>query len=142
MKKYLFLFITSAFLFTGCYHAQITTGLQPSAETYENKWATGWLFGLVGPDRIQGAEECTTGSVATVETKLSFLNQLASAITFGIFTPMHITVTCASSSAGLLEDERAFEITEDDDRETVEKTFSQAVSASAETKEPAYIYFK
>lgn len=30
-----------------------------------------------------------------VETQVSFLNQLVGALTFGIYTPMHITVTCA-----------------------------------------------
>lgn len=36
--------------------------------------------------------------MARVETRLSFLNQLASFITWGIYTPMSIEVTCASGS--------------------------------------------
>ena len=39
--------------------------------------------------------------MARVETKLSFLNQLVGSLTFGIYTPMEIKVTCA---AGGVED--------------------------------------
>jgi hypothetical protein len=34
--------------------------------------------------------------VAKVETERSFLNGLVGAITWNIYTPMHVLVTCAS----------------------------------------------
>jgi hypothetical protein len=64
----------------------------------EKNWAHGFLFGLVPPSEVQTAAECPSG-VATVETQLSFLNQLASFLTAGIYTPMTITVQCASGRA-------------------------------------------
>ena len=83
---------------SGCYHATVTTGLEPSARVIEEPFAIGWIYGLVPPETVEAADECDNG-VAMVETELSFVNQLVSAITFGIFTPMHIKVTCAAGSA-------------------------------------------
>jgi hypothetical protein len=81
-------------LATGCYHATIETGLQPSPQTVEKKWASGFIFGLVPPSTIETKAKCANG-VAKVETQLSFLNQLVSALTLGIYTPMDIRATCA-----------------------------------------------
>lgn len=83
-----------------CYHATIETGLSPSPQTIENKWATGWVYGLVPPATVETMQRCPNG-VARVETQLSFANQLVSLLTFGIYTPMEIVVTCA---AGGMED--------------------------------------
>lgn len=82
---------------SGCYHATVTTGLEPSARVIDQPFATGWIYGLVPPSTVDAASECDNG-VAQVETELSFVNQLVSFITFGIFTPMHIKVTCAAGS--------------------------------------------
>lgn len=98
MRKFYYLTFLLFFL-SGCYHAQITTGLEPSSsinDTYEVKWAHGFLYGLVPPNLVKAEQECDNG-VAKVETKHSFLNQVANALTFGIYTPIHITITCAES---------------------------------------------
>ncbi len=79
---------------SGCYNATVETGLPPSNQTIEKPWASGWILGLVPPPVVETAERCPDG-VAKVETKLSFLNLLVRVITVGIYTPMHIEVTCA-----------------------------------------------
>ena len=79
----------------GCYHATIETGLSPSPQTLENKWASGWIYGLVPPKTVETMQRCPNG-VARVETQLSFANQLVNFLTLGIYTPMEIVVTCAS----------------------------------------------
>ena len=79
----------------GCYNAKIETGLPPSEQKIEDEWADSWVYGLVPPTAVETAERCPNG-VAKVETKLSFLNQLVGALTLGIYTPMHIEVTCAA----------------------------------------------
>ncbi len=56
------------------------------------KESPGW-----DPDR--GAR-CPSG-VARVVTEHSFVNGVAAFITGGIYTPMHITVTCAAGTAAL-----------------------------------------
>jgi hypothetical protein len=89
-----------ALLGTGCYHATVNTGLQPGTQVIHQQWAHGWIFGLVPPATVEAAKQCT-GGVATVETQMSFLNGLVSNLTFGIYTPMDIKVTCAAARAEL-----------------------------------------
>jgi hypothetical protein len=60
----------------------------------EDRWAHGWLGGLVSPYAVQTQQKCPRG-VAKVTTQLSFGNMVASIITGGIYTPMDITVVCA-----------------------------------------------
>lgn len=81
---------------SACYHATVETGLTPGTETVEKKFAASWIHGLVPPSTVSTAAQCRTG-VARVETQLSFVNMLVGAITFGIFTPMHIKATCAAA---------------------------------------------
>ena len=94
MKKTLFV-VAAAVALSGCYHATIETGLPPSPQTLENKWASGWIYGLVPPKTVETMQRCPNG-VARVETQLSFANQLVNFLTLGIYTPMEIVVTCAS----------------------------------------------
>ena len=47
---------------------------------------------------METASRCPNG-VARVETQLSFVNQLVSFLTLGIFTPMSIKVTCAAGGS-------------------------------------------
>lgn len=104
IKKFSTVLILSVFL-TGCYHASITTGLpESSTEVYDTPWAMGFIAGLIPPAEIDASDKCKNG-VAKVETQLSFLNQIVGAITVGIVTPMHVTVTCAADTKGSLDKE-------------------------------------
>jgi hypothetical protein len=82
------------FVLGGCYHATVNTGIAPGSRLIERPWAESFVFGLVPPDPVDAMAECGSDGVSRVETKLSFLNGLVSALTFSIFTPMDITVTC------------------------------------------------
>lgn len=92
----------AALLFTGCYHATIETGRAPSPQQIDIPWANSFVYGLVPPATVDAEAECASG-VARVETQHSFLNGLVQLLTWGIYTPMHITVTCASA-----EEEEAY----------------------------------
>ena len=83
---------------TACYHATIETGATPSPTVIRKGFASGWIYGLVPPSTVSTANQCPNG-VARVETQLSFVNQLVSFLTLGIYTPMEIVVTCAASSS-------------------------------------------
>lgn len=96
MKKRLSLVLIGVLASSGCYHATINTGRQPSGQMIERKWAHSFLYGLVPPSTVETAQQCPNG-VARVETQLSFLNQVANFITLGIYSPMTIQVQCASS---------------------------------------------
>jgi len=84
-------------LSTACYHATVDTGLPPTNEQIKKSFASSWIYGLVPPSEIDSSEKCPQG-VAQVDTRLSFVNQLVGIITFGIYTPMEIVVTCAAGS--------------------------------------------
>lgn len=100
MKKSLTLLFL-AFTLTGCYHATVNTGLRPSAIKIEKKWASGWIYGLVPPSAVETMDQCPAG-VARVDTQLSFANQLVNFLTWGIYTPMEIVVTCADDRGAAL----------------------------------------
>lgn len=98
--KRLVLLLTLVFLTQACYHATVSTGLRPSTVKIEKKWASGWIYGLVPPSTVETMEQCPAG-VAQVDTQLSFPNQLVNFLTFGIYTPMEIVVTCADDRQDL-----------------------------------------
>ena len=81
-------------MLAACFHATIETGLTPSTQVLERKWASSWIYGLVPPKTVETASRCPDG-VAKVETKRSFLNQVVEILTLGIYTPVDIRVTCA-----------------------------------------------
>lgn len=51
---------------------------------------------LVPPSTVSTSSKCPNGA-ARVETQLSFVNQVVSLLTLGIYTPMQVTVTCAAA---------------------------------------------
>ena len=69
--------------------------MKPGNDKIEQEWAAGWAWGIVGPEPIEAQSKCT-GGISKAETEHSFLNGLVGFVTLGIYTPMHLTVTCAS----------------------------------------------
>jgi len=142
--KFLTLIFISAFIFlSGCYHANVTTGLEPSAQVYEQTFASAWVFGLVPPNVVQAQNECRNG-VARVETRLSFVNMLVGNLTFGIYTPMHIKVTCAADMRANIpsEDYDLYTINKNDSDEVTGETLRKATEKSLKTEKPFYIEMK
>jgi hypothetical protein len=86
----------AAILCAACFHATIVTGKPESQTVVERPWASSFIDGLVPPDVMDVSKDCPDG-VAKVETVHTFLNELVSAITIGIYTPMDIKVTCTGS---------------------------------------------
>lgn len=140
MKKYLFFIVIPLFL-TGCYHAQITTGLPASNEVYQQAWASSFIAGLVPPSTVNAEQHCTNG-VARVETRHSFLNLLAQFITFSLYSPMEITVTCASGSADIISGDNTIDLAKNSSEDLVRETFGKAAELSAKNEMPIYVNFK
>ena len=92
------LLLATALLLGGCYHATINTGIAPGARQVNRAWAKSFVYGLVPPENVEAMEACGAAGVARVETQHSFLNGLVAGITFGIFTPMTLTVTCGTGT--------------------------------------------
>ena len=127
----------------GCYHARIETGLTPSSEVIDIPFAIGWVYGLVPPETVEASAQCTSG-VAIVETEHSFVNQLVTMITFGIFSPMHIKVTCASGSsmgANDMEDSE-MNLSARAASEEVIETFSRAADIAVAKDKEVFVVFE
>ncbi len=121
-----------------CYHATINTDLQPGSTTIDQEWASSWVFGLVPPKTVETASECTNG-VARVETEQTFLNGLVGILTFGIYTPIHIKVTCASGGSASLESEGAVEVEAGASPEEIREALSEAAALSKEKGAAVYV---
>ncbi len=143
MKTKVSIFLILMLFLTGCYHAKVTTGAEMSAQVVENTFASGFIFGLVPPSVVNVASECTNG-VAQVETRLSFVNMLVSNITFGLYTPMHIKVTCAASPRADAEvnPEQQLRIAADASEEDYQKVLREAAEKSLNLKMPVNIVNK
>ena len=123
---------------SGCYHATITTGLTPGTQVIDEPWAAGWVFGLVPPETVETASQCPAG-VAKVETQHSFLNQVVGGLTFGIFSPMHITVTCAATSS---DSAPSISVPEGAGQEEVIQAFDKAADDAAESGQSVFVHFE
>lgn len=86
---------------TACYRAVVETGRPAGTTTISRPWTATYVFGLVAAKEIETASQCP-GGVARVETQQSFLNSLAGMLTFGIYTPQTVTITCAAGGSALL----------------------------------------
>src|SRR5215207_2149857 len=118
--------VVAAFALTGCYHAVIQTGRPESTDVISIKWANSFIFGLVPPPIVETAARCTNG-VAKVETQHSFLNMLARFVTFSLYTPMQIDVTCAARGTASAES-----VIKVENGKTAQQAMNEAVAASAE----------
>jgi hypothetical protein len=127
--------VVAAFALTGCYHAVIQTGRPESTDVISIKWANGFIYGLVPPPIVETASRCTNG-VAKVETQHSFLNGIAAIVTFSLYTPMQIDVTCAARGTA-----SADPVIKVEQGKTMEQALSQAVMLSAENEAPVYVQF-
>jgi Bor protein len=113
-----------------CFHATVETGLTPSTRVLEKKWASSWIYGLVPPKTVETASRCPDG-VAKVETQLSFLNQVVHILTFGIYTPMDIRVTCALPAGTSAPQGAMLTVPGGADTEIVQATFRAAAEQAA-----------
>ena len=137
--RFALLFVVFAVVASGCYHSKVVTGRTPGPIVIDEPFASGWVYGLVPPSTVEAASECPDG-VAIVETELSFVNQLVGALTGGIYTPMHIRVTCAateSTSAEMPE----IEIVVVEEYASAVDAFETAADEAVASGEPVVVRF-
>lgn len=89
MKRALLLSV----LLVGCtHHVRVENPYFRPAERHK-AWVNGFLWNLVG-GRVNVTEFCGDRPVAAIDTRKSFGNAIVGWLTLGIYTPMHVTVTC------------------------------------------------
>lgn len=130
--------VVAGMLVAGCYHATIETGSPASTTVYKQAWASSWVYGLVPPKTVEAQAKCP-GGVSRVETRHSFLNQLVGALTFGIYTPMEITVTCAGSGTSDASEPAIDIVCKTGANDAIEKAFAEAATKSVELGRPVYV---
>jgi len=137
----LFLFVFLAVGATGCYHATVETGLKASTEVIEETFASSWIYGLVPPNTISTQAKCRHG-VAKVETQHSFVNQLVSFITLGIYSPMNIKVTCAASGSAMIDGNTPdLVLAENATEAEVQTLFARAADRAVAENKPIYVRY-
>jgi hypothetical protein len=80
---------------TACVRITVTSNATPAPTVVEKRQQHSFVAGLVPPTEVNVREECPNG-VATVETVHSPANMLATLVTFGIWSPLSVKVTCAT----------------------------------------------
>lgn len=119
---------------TGCYHATIDTGRPVSEKVIDKPWTMSFVYGLVPPAVVSTAQECPNG-LAKVETEHTFLNQVVGMVTFGIVTPMHVRVSCASGAATAARTVGAATYA------TAQDAVARAAELAAESEAPVMVQF-
>ncbi len=94
--------VVAALVLSGCFHQVVNTGRPAGATKVEKPWTSTWIFGLVEAPPIDVRQQCS-GGVAIIESKMTFVNGLASMLTLGIWTPLTVSVTCASGGRASLD---------------------------------------
>ena len=129
---------------TACYHATINTGRPVSTDSISIPWANSFVYGLVPPPTVEAAAKCPNG-VAKVETQHTFLNSLVGALTFGIYTPIRIDVTCAAPGSVRTSDASAIvpmeTVGQSADSSVRADAMNRAATIARETGRAVYVQF-
>ena len=74
----------------------------------------------------------------------SFLNGLAGALTWGIYTPITVIVTCAADdmSSAAVDSASVVTVPYGSDYEEIMDAFGQAADKAVAAEQPAYVQFK
>ena len=138
-KFFLSLLLIACVGLTGCYQAKVTTNKSAGNKVVEKKWASSFIYGIV-PAEVDVSNQCSNG-IASAERKFSFVNMLVNGLTFGLYLPQSVTVTCASGSMAhaVPAQTPAFTLPSDATEQEVKSTLSSATVESVMTEEPVEV---
>jgi hypothetical protein len=125
---------------TACFRQVVQTGRAPSQTVVQQSWVSTWIFGLVAATPIDARTKCPSG-VATVETLMSFPNGFASALTFGIWAPQTVRITCASGTAALPNGTEIVHVALSATDSQLSDALQQAAARSAQLDRPVAVQF-
>ena len=125
---------------SACFHQVVQTGRPPGQTVVDKPWVNTWLWGLVAAQPIDVRQECRSGT-AVVVTETSFVNGLVGALTLGIYTPQHVTITCASGSAALPTNAIQVNISANSTAAERQQQIDDAITHSMEQHVPVIVHF-
>jgi len=123
-----------------CFHQVVQTGRAPGSTVVDKAFVSTWLWGLVPAQPLDVRQQCPSG-VAVITSETSFMNGLVGAITLGIYTPQHVTVTCATGTASLPSGAREIRIPTDATPTERAALVSEAVRETASSSSPTILRF-
>ena len=101
MRIKLLALAVGGFVLSGCYHVTVvhnkpgvTQQAAAAPTVVEKPFSHSFIYGLVPPAELNVKDQCPNGA-SKVETKQSFLNGLVAGITYSLYTPVSVKVTCA-----------------------------------------------
>lgn len=124
---------------SACYHQVVQTGRTPGTTVIDKPFAPAFLWGLVPPAPMDVSAQCRTG-IATVVTEQSLVNGLVHFVTLGLFSPRHITITCAAGS-GLRGGAGEFYVSRDASADERDRIVARALEESMRTQQPVVVRF-
>jgi hypothetical protein len=93
--------IVSVFMLASCYKVNVSAKPDVGNGASKSQTSHFFIFGLVGNSRVDVTDFCGSAQAASVETGMTFVDGLLSALTVNIYTPRTVTVSCTSgASAG------------------------------------------
>ena len=123
-----------------CYRNVIETGRPAGTTTIERPFTSTFLFGLVPAAEINTAAQCPQG-VARVQTEATVVNSLVAIVTFGIYTPRSVTITCASGTGSLEPTDRVRALAASATIEEREAAVRAAIDESAASGARVFVTF-
>ncbi len=91
--------VVLAFALSGCFHFHYVTGEKPAPGPMSETWHNGFLWGLAEGAPVDLSGVCPSGPFAQVDSTESFINGVVHAVTWSIYTPETIVVTCTAADA-------------------------------------------
>lgn len=123
----------------GCYHQVMESGLAAGPTVLDIGSVNTGVFGLSGAT-VDVRQHCP-GGVAIVATEMSFMNGVLTGITLGLYTPRHVTITCAASSALFPANATIVSVAEYEDEDSVSASLLRAVEDAKESGGPVGLVF-
>jgi len=92
--------LSTALALTACNAHKVTYDTRLPRGQVHSEWTGHYLYGNIGHTDINVRRICPQG-VAKIETYRSFGNGFVGAITFGIYTPRTVRITCVSGNSAI-----------------------------------------
>lgn len=83
-------------LFAGCYTTRVYVGESTAAGKVENEWQQTFFWGMISVGKVNADAICGDAGVQSVKSQIGGLGLLANWITVGIWSPMHVKITCGA----------------------------------------------
>ena len=85
---------------TGCYRIKYTRNQPPAPAPAYDEWHHDFIYGLAEVTPPVNVSQACPNNFSVVEHEMSFVNGLVRALTFSIWTPLTVNVTCSATKAG------------------------------------------